>query len=665
MPPTKYDSTVMLIDEDVKGKDVAIKEDVDSLGGSTGGDKSASPAPNSRKKLWIGLGVTAGVLALAGIAAGIAVGVTNSKNASAASSTTPGVPTFGEQDDALKTVPVTPLPTNATSLFPCDASYSQPIYSRNADDMAWVTNDLVTRPNCSAQLLISGNAYGMSPDKQDNWFEFSQAIAACRRSNVPCRVVVERGGTYKFSQERAVNFENLTDFTLDLKPPAGQPKVTLAFVRLARISHLLHVNNCTRCEFRNFDVDWQWDRWPLASLVRMAGIRNDGLELDLEFFQYAKSNSSSGGARRSRFEIRQQQVTAQPFDPKKIAGYRSLHLVDQTNYNMAIRDGTEYFSINSQFDTITPQPNSNVITLKLKSALTPALQQGSIYLIRHFVYTGHAFTVALCQHCTFTEINIWSAPGKGMTMKDDCEHLAFTKMRITRPDTPFAATGQPRPISVTADGIFFEKTRGKIIISDVEVGWNGDDCVNNHDSIWGNYGITRTGSNSLLIPAKIVQGPDVIGGSSDGGSGGSVSVPLPNDSNWPPQNTDPDFMVGDKIQLRKGDLSAWLSTTVTSAKNGKTGWELGTADALPDADLTSSVLVNERRSGGKFLVRGMTCHDNRARGILCGYFVSKVVLVVDRAFYLTFAQPRSCPQCKSETRWWSTRPSATLPNLEL
>jgi hypothetical protein len=191
-------------------------------------------------------------------------------------------------------------------------------------------------------------------------------------------------------------------------------------------------------------------------------------------------------------------------------------------------------------------------------------------------------------------------------------------------------------MSVTADGLFFEKTHGKIVIADVDIGWAGDDCANNHDTTWGNWGFVRTGPNSILIPAKNVSGSDVIGGSSDGGSGGTVSVPLPEDSRWPAAWSDPDFMVGDRVQLRRGDFSSWITTTVTAASNPPTGWELTFADRLTDdVDISKVVLFNERRDGSKFLIRNMTCYDNRARGVLLQVGDS---MIVDSKFS-NMAQP--------------------------
>lgn len=608
------------------GKEAEIEVHDDAVGA-----RELAQRRRRRRLLWgTGLALLVGIAVGLGVGLGMsnksASGANNSVSSGSPSSPTPaaeppgssGTPsTWEEQDRALLNPTVTQLAASKMTLFPCPASRANSAYEPRKGDPDWVTRGLVQRPNCKAQMIISGNDYGMDTSKSDNWFEFSLAIAACRKASVPCRLVLEKGGAYRMSQERAINMENLTDFSLDLQPPAGQGRVTLSFVRMHRISHLMNVVNCTRCEFRGFDVDWQWDRWPLASVVKMAAVRDDSRELDLEFFQFAKP----GGSPKSR---RQQQAAV--FDASKIAGYRSLHLVDPVRYNMAVRGATEHFSINSNLESVTPVPNSNVITLKFKEALRPPIQAGSIHLIRHFVYTGHAFTVAACVHCTFDDLNIWSAPGKAGTFKDDCEYLSFTRMKITRPDEPYSLTGRPRPMSVTADGLFFEKTRGKIIIADVEIGWNGDDCLNNHDTIWGNWNFQRTGGNSILIPAKVEPGPDLIGGSADGGSGGTVSVPLPKDSRWPPVTTDPDFMVGDKVQLRRQSLETFVSTSVTAASKSEAGWSLTFADRIPDnVNVSTLVLVNERRNGGKFLVRNLTCQDNRARGILLQVGDSMVV----------------------------------------
>ncbi|KAI9034642.1 hypothetical protein DFJ74DRAFT_25553 [Hyaloraphidium curvatum] len=572
----------------------------------------AEPAPSpSSKRKWIWAGVAAGLVAAVAIGVGVGVSVSKSSQSSTASSVSSGPPSWQEQDRLLLDPAVRPAAANVSALFPCPASRAGPIYTPRPGDPAWVTPDLIRRPNCSAQMVVSVNDYGMDTAKADNWFELSMAVAACRRAAVPCRLVAERGGTYRFSQERAVDFVNLTDFSLDLRAPPGQPETTLSFVRMVRISHLMHVVNCTRCEFRGFTVDWQWDVWPLASLVKMAAIREEGREIDLEFFQYGAPGGGSNGTA-------QRQASLPPFDPRKIAGYRSLHMVDPVRYNMALRGATEHFSINSNLERISPVPGTRIITLRFTRVLRPAFQLNATYLIRHFVYTGHAFTVALCVHCAFDEVNIVSAPGKAMTMKDDCEYMSFTRMKITRPEEPYALTGQPRPMSVTADGLFYEKTHGKILVADVEIGWNGDDCINNHDTIWGNYGLRRTGPSSILIPNQETAGPDVIGGSSDGGSGGSVPVQLPDDSRWPPAGTDPDFMPGDVVQLRNADFSNWfVGTLVRASFDRRVGWDLEFNSSFPTGgNISTTILFNDRRRAPKFLVRNLTCHDNRARGIL-------------------------------------------------
>jgi hypothetical protein len=95
-----------------------------------------------------------------------------------------------------------------------------------------------------------GNDWGMDPNAWDNGPQLMNCIQACRNAG-NCKILV-RQGTYWF-RESIVVFQDLHDFVLD-----GQNSIFM-FIRnipAATYAPLFTVQNCLRCRFQGFTVDW-------------------------------------------------------------------------------------------------------------------------------------------------------------------------------------------------------------------------------------------------------------------------------------------------------------------------------------------------------------------------------------------------------------------------
>jgi hypothetical protein len=402
------------------------------------------------------------------------------------------------------------------NLVPTNFPDGHPVHSKE-----WFQMPNIQKPEPTSQeaRILRASAYGVTPSSKDNTRGLNNAIDACRRSGKPCRVVLDPPNqTFVFDAGSSVFFGGLRNFTFD--GLGGR----MLFRNPRRPSSLMFVTDCKFCLWTNVYVDWDWDVWRLATRVWMEGVSGnrwtmtpvDLVEPDLptprrrqESVEISSStdttdttsssSSSSTTSTSSRTTTSSTSsttttLTPSPFlDISKIWQWTSFHMIHPSRRSMAVRGGDEYFRLEN---AITDARAISRTSLELRVNNGPNVKPGYFYLGKHFFYEQPCVSSEFCQHCTWERIWFVSCPGKVMTHDEDSEYLWMRDIKvapITYPppqDGPFTRGGDngkgggtgkgwfKQPITATADGLFFERIKGRIVIEDSEIGWHGDDSIN-------------------------------------------------------------------------------------------------------------------------------------------------------------------------------------------
>jgi hypothetical protein len=207
---------------------------------------------------------------------------------------------------------------------------------------------------------------------------------------------------------------------------------------------------------------------------------------------------------------------------------------------------------------------------------------GRRVIVRHIVFSNHAFHCLGCQNVTVQNVTITSAPGMGFVFESGGANIALIGNTIAPACSPNCSPAEP---SLTCDAAHFDDISGNILLENNNFGWQGDD------------GLNITG---LLVPAVLDKGKT--------GSGPWLQVA----AGW----QDPlwTMTVGSDVSLFNAGLESLGSARVLAVNPGSGLIELS---SLP-ANTTHVILARTDGIPKNVVLRGNQFHDNRARGILIG-----------------------------------------------
>jgi len=440
-------------------------------------------------------------------------------------------------------------------------------------------------------------------------------------------VLPQTGPNVVYRFRSGVYFGNLVDFTLD----AGGSSFVFTRDRIWQTSQgsnnpLFQITSCTRLALRNLVIDWDWSRWRLASLVRLVAatptqwtvqfLELPQVDLDTIFgFQSMHQTERVNGEGVPGISVeggRRAMGTrngAEIFLMNKVAGFTNSptnlkrEMVDEAEYRKMFKIPSdakvvsikEFNKPNStgqagqeQMDIGTQALGSNIVRITLANApgWTPTV--GTEFVAKHLNYEIAGISISSSSHITLENVHIQSAPGKGMNIGDESHHVQLNNVRISLPDNP--REGTPRSISATADGIAVGGSQGFIRMNNVQIGWNGDDCINLYDPISSNgFGISATNRREIYIrksPAWLIS-----------------------------------YYIGDTLEfLTDTFVRTGFRPRITWAGLYGTTWTVQMSDPIPSdwtLEMMNNMLVkNSRYNGGNIWINQLTCQYNRARGIL-------------------------------------------------
>lgn len=305
----------------------------------------------------------------------------------------------------------------------------------------------------SAQLPVSGAeapsapvveaaAFGVSVDSADNVPALNKALDWCRRNKAAGLKVAP--GTYRFTSDTPVWMERLRDFTFD----GGGAK----FVFFRKKGESFRVMDCERTTIRNLSVDWDWEKDPLGSLVKVREA-NDKY-FDLEFIDYRRF---------PRRDVRIAYLSA--WDVKAWAVGTALSYLGR---------GVDMSWVGPRKDKRKEWLSGNVLRIHQNGAAN--LPTGSVWRAQHYYYDRHCFQLASNSGLTVEDVRILSCPGAAFTIAGKQRDTLLRRVTIRPP-----ADDPKRVISCTADHVHVVKSRGNLRLEDCDFALGADDCLNVHD----------------------------------------------------------------------------------------------------------------------------------------------------------------------------------------
>ncbi len=405
----------------------------------------------------------------------------------------------------------------------------------------------VEQPQNFSGEIVEAKRFGITPDADNLRMKFAKAIEYCKK-NGAAKLVLEKNATYKITEDGSILFDGLKNFVFDGNGSTFQYNRThgLNFV----------IRNCERSKFCNFNIDWDWEKNPLASIVRVKDIyfkKSDekNAYVDYEFVDYKKFVHSGyvRAAVLSCWDIKEKSV-----------GIENGLTMSYEFFKGKQKPKTEWVS-------------DNVLRIYGVQGFNKSLKVGQYYRMQHYYYDGGAFTITSNKHFTMENINIFSAIGNGILITGTQKYTLLKGVKIVIPNDNLK-----RVITTTADHMHVAQSCGYIKIEDCEFSQGADDCINFHDT--SSYGV-RNASNSLISRHNYAHDGAVI------------------------EFRNPDYSPTGFVAVRK---------SVKALSDGR--FEIFFDKNLPTTKDGRFIIFNKTYDTHNIIVRNSYFHSNRARGIL-------------------------------------------------
>lgn len=412
--------------------------------------------------------------------------------------------------------------------------------------LATGAEEFTVEPPRPGAATVSVADFGADPAAADNVDAFNRAIARCKELGAATLVVPT--GTYRFTSDAPIAFAGLEDFTCD-----GRGST---FVFLKQRNDLVQITACRRALFKDFAIDWDWARDPLASTVKAEAVAAEAV--DFRFVDH------------QRFPRRDVRVAdIEELDPATMS----------VGCEGAVNAGFEF-----QRGKGAPRSewlDDNLLRVQLDEGhrgLAGRIRPGTLFRMRHYVYDMVGVAMRDNAHLTLSQVHVRSCPSHAFLSDGEQHHWQLLHCDIAPPP------GLRRPITCTADHHHVGRSLGYFRMQGCEFSLGGDDCLNVHD----NTGFAAPSGPRTLRSRNLraVHG----------------------------------YHPGDPIELRQDDYAPSGFTAPLQAirpLDAATGvYELTFAQDLPAPTGDGFVLFNRRYGSRQIIVRDCYFHDNRARGLL-------------------------------------------------
>ena len=404
----------------------------------------------------------------------------------------------------------------------------------------------VDLPKPEKEIVVNAEDFGVTQSCTTVRESLNKAIEHCKK--IGASKLVLKKGTYYVSQNDPIRFEKMTDFTFD---GGGS-----TFIFYKKYGSNFNVNNCLRVRLTNFNIDWDWNKDPIASIVKIENIGkdSDGSFIDLKLVDYDKFPKQN-----IRF------VILTPYDPVA----KAVGVEGGREYNFGNNDGKN--------NPKNKWLSDNQIRVWVRET-EPFFKVGGYCRLVHYSYDMGCITLDSNKHLTMDNINIYSCCGHGIAIHGSQQYWHFKNFKIVIPNDG----NKRRCITSSADHCHIINSKGFFKMEDCEFSYGCDDCINMHDN-----SVFARKTSELTLTGKRM--------------GNNLKV-------------------GDTVEFRHGDYSPANYTgkivdiKLVDKKNNV--WKTTFEKPLPDVKDDGFVLFNHDFNTHNIIVRNCFFHHNRARGIL-------------------------------------------------
>ncbi len=451
----------------------------------------------------------------------------------------------GEAEIEIKDVKV--YEAKFTKFYP--ATKDAKLYAGKLENLPTGAKDFeIDAPRPTNDIVVNAEEFGLSEASENNAQALIKAIEHCKK--VGASKLVVNNGVYKCFGDYEILFKDMKDFTFD---GGGS---TFIFRKKAILPNM-NVVDCTRCKFRNFNMDWDWKNDPLAAVVKIEKSEKNpdgGSFVDVRFVEYKKYPLY-----------------------KKPTRVCQLSPYDIQAQSVGVEDGWEegygYMPDDKGADVEWLEPN----LLRIRQPWDFLPPVGSHYRLQHFYYGGRGMTFWSNSHLTLENINIYSCRGAAFYVYGNQHHWQMRNVNIK------VRKLRKRPITCTADHLFFASSGGYFKMIGCEFSRGADDCLNIHDPC--NY--ARKNGKKTVFMQNFVNKEF--------------------------------YKKGEKIEFRDATFApVGFVGTVKSSKsfpNSRCG-EVEFEEDLPAQKTDGFVLFNRAYRSQNVIIKDCYFHSNRARGIL-------------------------------------------------
>lgn len=177
---------------------------------------------------------------------------------------------------AMPALPSAPVPF--TEPEPADTAY---VYDKI--DGAGGACFYIGRPKEETLLTVHSRDFGMSEGKADNTAELNEAFAYCA-AHKGTKLIIDRG-VYRFTGNDTIGVFGCENLLVE-----GNGSKFI-FTSTASYNKLSFANS-SFVEFRNLNVDWDWENDPIGSAVEIVGVDSKNHTMDLLFTELSEVSES-------------------------------------------------------------------------------------------------------------------------------------------------------------------------------------------------------------------------------------------------------------------------------------------------------------------------------------------------------------------------------------
>lgn len=318
---------------------------------------------------------------------------------------------------------------------------------------------------------ISAECFGMMPETENNTEAFAEALRICKENGIN-RLNI-KPGVYHFTITQSFYLTGMKDFEIYA--------LDVRFVFYSSISNteqitFFRLNCCDTIKFTGLSIDWNVEKAPLASLVKVENVTVEYVDLRC---------------------MEEREI------PEKSL-FVTLNAVNPQTFTPGVEGGREYNIDGNQSESFLKRERISErlyrCWFKEGKAGEKIFKTDDYYLIRHYLYNGGVFLIEDCRNMVFEDFSIYGAPGSGFDVRRYCSHFYFHRMHVTLPEY------DRRYITTTVDAVHLCGTDGYMLFEDCDIGYQGDDGINIYNTAYIGAKTVEGKTDTLVLNAVFRKG---------------------------------------------------------------------------------------------------------------------------------------------------------------